>query len=50
MNPPGKPASHEKAKEILAGLIGAFVDREVKPYAPHLALLSYPHCNARLAC
>ncbi|KAG8743512.1 hypothetical protein FRC10_011903 [Ceratobasidium sp. 414] len=26
----GKPTSHEKAKEILAGLAGAFVDRIVE--------------------
>lgn len=26
----GKPSSHEKAKELLAGAIGAFVDREVE--------------------
>ncbi|KAG9079548.1 hypothetical protein FRC06_007665 [Ceratobasidium sp. 370] len=26
----GQPDSHEKAKEILAGLAGAFVDREVE--------------------
>ncbi|KAL4915692.1 hypothetical protein BDW62DRAFT_188083 [Aspergillus aurantiobrunneus] len=26
----GKPQSHEHAKEILAGLAGAFVDREVE--------------------
>ncbi|KAJ5245869.1 hypothetical protein N7468_000852 [Penicillium chermesinum] len=26
----GKPESHEKAKEILAGFAGAFVDREVE--------------------
>jgi len=26
----GKPASHDKAKELLAGAIGAFVDREVE--------------------
>ncbi|QRV92358.1 phosphoglycerate mutase family protein [Ceratobasidium sp. AG-Ba] len=26
----GQPASHAKAKEILAGFIGAFVDREVE--------------------
>ncbi|KAG9018205.1 hypothetical protein FRB90_011903 [Tulasnella sp. 427] len=26
----GKPESHEKAKELLAGVIGGFVDREVE--------------------
>ncbi|KYK54769.1 phosphoglycerate mutase family protein [Drechmeria coniospora] len=26
----GNPSSHAKAKEILAGVIGAFVDREVE--------------------
>ncbi|KAJ9203695.1 hypothetical protein DTO166G4_8140 [Paecilomyces variotii] len=26
----GQPPSHEKAKEILAGLAGAFIDREVE--------------------
>jgi hypothetical protein len=26
----GKPDSHSKAKEILAGAIGAFVDREAE--------------------
>ncbi|KAL4780082.1 hypothetical protein BJX76DRAFT_339198, partial [Aspergillus varians] len=26
----GKPPSHEKAKEILAGFAGAFIDREVE--------------------
>ncbi|KAJ5819041.1 hypothetical protein N7474_004632 [Penicillium riverlandense] len=26
----GKPESHEKAKEIMAGFAGAFVDREVE--------------------
>ncbi|KAJ6101853.1 hypothetical protein N7486_004280 [Penicillium sp. IBT 16267x] len=26
----GKPASHEKAKEIMAGFAGAFIDREVE--------------------
>ncbi|KAF7794071.1 hypothetical protein EIP86_005201 [Pleurotus ostreatoroseus] len=26
----GQPPSHEKAKEILAGFAGAFVDREVE--------------------
>jgi len=26
----GKPASHAKAKEIIAGLAGAFIDREVE--------------------
>lgn len=26
----GKPASHTEAKEIMAGIIGAFVDREVE--------------------
>jgi len=26
----GKPSSHEKAKELFAGVIGAFVDREVE--------------------
>ncbi|KAJ6616345.1 cipC protein [Mycena sp. CBHHK59/15] len=26
----GKPESHAKAKEILAGLAGAFIDREVE--------------------
>ncbi|GIK03808.1 hypothetical protein Aspvir_007882 [Aspergillus viridinutans] len=26
----GQPPSHEKAKEILAGLAGAFIDREIE--------------------
>ncbi|KAJ5698455.1 hypothetical protein N7462_000460 [Penicillium macrosclerotiorum] len=26
----GQPQSHEKAKEIMAGLAGAFIDREVE--------------------
>jgi methanogenic corrinoid protein MtbC1 len=26
----GKPDSHHKAKEIMAGAIGAFIDREVE--------------------
>ncbi|KZT39617.1 putative phosphoglycerate mutase family protein [Sistotremastrum suecicum HHB10207 ss-3] len=26
----GQPPSHEKAKELLAGFVGAFVDREVE--------------------
>ncbi|KAG8805101.1 hypothetical protein FRC17_005732 [Serendipita sp. 399] len=26
----GKPASHAEAKEIMAGIVGAFVDREVE--------------------
>jgi hypothetical protein len=26
----GQPESHEKAKEILAGFAGAFIDREVE--------------------
>ncbi|KAJ5636843.1 uncharacterized protein N7484_010156 [Penicillium longicatenatum] len=26
----GKPPSHEKAKEIMAGIAGAFIDREVE--------------------
>jgi hypothetical protein len=26
----GKPSSHAKAKEIAAGLLGAFIDREVE--------------------
>lgn len=29
-NPVGEPDSHAKAKEFLAGAIGAFVDREVE--------------------
>jgi hypothetical protein len=29
-NPAGEPDSHAKAKEFLAGAIGAFVDREVE--------------------
>ncbi|KAI0043640.1 hypothetical protein FA95DRAFT_1609233 [Auriscalpium vulgare] len=28
----GKPTSHEKAKEIFAGLAGAFIDREVETH------------------
>ena len=30
----GHPDSHAKAKEILAGAIGAFVDREVETRGP----------------
>ncbi|KAG8860560.1 hypothetical protein FRB96_003814 [Tulasnella sp. 330] len=26
----GKPPSHDKAKELIAGFVGAFVDREVE--------------------
>lgn len=31
-NPPsaGQPQSHEKAKELMAGFAGAFIDREVE--------------------
>jgi len=29
----GKPESHQKAKELLAGFAGAFFDREVEPRA-----------------
>lgn len=28
--PIGQPPSHEKAKELLAGFAGAFIDREVE--------------------
>lgn len=27
----GQPASHQEAKELLAGFAGAFADREVEP-------------------
>ena len=41
MEKEGKPPSHEKAKEIMAGFAGAFIDRMVETKGVSVLALYY---------